>query len=60
MWETARPYLYVRTTADNRVMVGGADEEFTDPDKRDELIEEKSGELQRRFTELFPEIKMEI
>ncbi|MDQ3257441.1 MAG: FAD-binding oxidoreductase [Acidobacteriota bacterium] len=60
VWETARPYLYVRTTADNRVIVGGADEEFIDPDKRDELIEKKSAELQRRFTELFPAIKMEI
>jgi glycine/D-amino acid oxidase-like deaminating enzyme len=28
IWNTADPYLYVRTTADNRVLVGGRDEDF--------------------------------
>ncbi|MNJ38305.1 FAD dependent oxidoreductase [compost metagenome] len=26
IWETARPYLYMRTTPDNRIMIGGLDE----------------------------------
>lgn len=31
LWETARPYLYMRTTDDNRVMIGGLDEEEGHP-----------------------------
>lgn len=27
IWETARPYLYVRTTQDNRIIAGGLDED---------------------------------
>jgi len=26
IWETARPYLYIRTSSDNRILVGGEDE----------------------------------
>jgi glycine/D-amino acid oxidase-like deaminating enzyme len=26
IWESARPYLYMRTTNDNRIMIGGLDE----------------------------------
>ena len=28
IWEHARPYLYLRTTTDNRIMFGGEDEDF--------------------------------
>lgn len=31
IWETGRPYLYIRTTADNRVIIGGEDETFSNP-----------------------------
>ena len=27
-WDTQDPYLYVRSTSDNRIIVGGADEPF--------------------------------
>ena len=29
IWETRRPYLYLRTTGDGRVMVGGEDEPWS-------------------------------
>lgn len=43
IWEAADPYLYVRTTADGRIVAGGEDEDFHDPAKRDALIEAKAG-----------------
>ncbi|MGB4776717.1 MAG: FAD-binding oxidoreductase [Daejeonella sp.] len=60
IWETARPYLYIRTTTDNRVMVGGEDEEFTDPKRRDKLMKKKNETILRKFKKLFPEIDLEI
>ncbi|WP_370543802.1 NAD(P)/FAD-dependent oxidoreductase [Geobacillus sp. 46C-IIa] len=35
IWETARPYIYMRTTADNRVIIGGLDEDTAYADERD-------------------------
>ena len=31
IWETARPYLYLRTTSDNRIIAGGRDIPFSNP-----------------------------
>jgi glycine/D-amino acid oxidase-like deaminating enzyme len=34
IWNTAKPYLYLRTTNDNRIIIGGRDEEFFSHFKR--------------------------
>jgi glycine/D-amino acid oxidase-like deaminating enzyme len=60
IWEHARPYLYLRTTLDGRVMVGGEDEDFRNPARRDRLIGRKAERLTERFRELFPDIPMEV
>lgn len=60
IWETARPYLYIRTTVDNRIMVGGFDEPFQDSKKRDALMEKKNKDIFKRFKKLFPESKIEV
>lgn len=60
IWETARPYLYIRTTNDNRIMVGGFDEPFQDHRRRDRLMEKKNDAILRRFKKLFPDSKIEI
>jgi glycine/D-amino acid oxidase-like deaminating enzyme len=60
IWETARPYIYMRTTSDRRVMLGGEDEDFINPDKRDRLIPRKSGRLHDKFRRLFPAIELAI
>lgn len=60
IWETARPYLYIRTTEDNRIMVGGFDEPFQDPKKRDALMEKKNKDILKRFKKIFPESKIEM
>lgn len=60
IWETARPYVYLRTTADKRVLMGGYDEPFRDPEARDRLIGEKTAALARRLRRMFPRIPLEI
>lgn len=54
-WNTAEPYLYFRTTEDYRLLVGGEDEEFVNPGKRDKLISEKSRKLQQKLKRIFPD-----
>jgi glycine/D-amino acid oxidase-like deaminating enzyme len=60
IWESARPYIYLRTTSDCRVMLGGEDESFVNPDKRDRLIPRKSRRLQDKSRLLFPAMDLEI
>jgi glycine/D-amino acid oxidase-like deaminating enzyme len=59
IWETARPYLYVRSTEDGRAMVGGEDDAHVDPKRRDSRIRRKCARLSRQFHALFPEIELE-
>ncbi len=56
-WNTADPYIYMRTTDDNRILIGGEDEEFVDAAKRDSLITEKSVKLEKKLKKLLPGIK---
>ena len=56
LWNTANPYLYMRTTPDNRIIVGGRDEEFYSPFKRDALIAAKTKRLTHDFHKVFPAI----
>lgn len=57
IWNTADPYLYLRTTPDGRILVGGRDENFYDPNKRDKLLEKKSKQLVNDVNKIFPELK---
>jgi glycine/D-amino acid oxidase-like deaminating enzyme len=59
VWESARPYLYARTTPDDRVMVGGEDVSFRNPDHRDALVPSKASTLLEKVRRLFPRIEME-
>ena len=60
IWEHAQPYLYMRTTADGRVMIGGEDEGFKNPTRRDRLLPHKTVRLAKRFREFFPALEMEV
>ena len=60
MWEHSRPYLYLRTTTDGRILVGGEDENFRDPARRDRLLPKKTETLLSRFRELFPHIDLDV
>ena len=54
IWTTATPYLYMRTTKDNRIIIGGRDEEFFSHIKRDKSIPHKTKLLENDFTKMFP------
>jgi glycine/D-amino acid oxidase-like deaminating enzyme len=60
VWETARPYFYARTTADNRIILGGADEPYLTPGRRDRLLPAKVRTLLRCFARWFPRIPVEV
>ncbi|MFD2328929.1 NAD(P)/FAD-dependent oxidoreductase [Cohnella sp. GCM10020058] len=59
LWETARPYLYMRTTVDNRIIVGGLDENTAYPERRDSKLIHKKDMLLAAFNRLFPDIRVE-
>lgn len=60
IWEASSPYLYLRTTADRRVICGGGDEDIADAARRDALLGRKSAWLQRRLSALLPGINLHI
>jgi len=53
-WESARPYLYLRTTEDDRLIVGGEDDAIDVPAKRDARVEKKAAKLVRKAQALLP------
>jgi len=59
IWETARPYLYLRTTDDNRVLVGGEDEPYSTRHEDLTRLARKTQRLQRRVQTLFPDLSIE-
>jgi len=46
----------MRITKDNRIIVGGRDEEFYNPTRRDRLIKRKTALLKKDFLKLFPAV----
>jgi glycine/D-amino acid oxidase-like deaminating enzyme len=59
IWETARPYVYLRTTDDDRVVIGGEDSPFSMRHRRERVLVEKRDRLMRRFGKMFPRIQLE-
>jgi glycine/D-amino acid oxidase-like deaminating enzyme len=56
IWEAADPYLYMRTTGEGRVIVGGEDESFSDETLRDKLIPKKIAAIARKAKRIFPNL----
>nr|WP_199161895.1 FAD-binding oxidoreductase [Elizabethkingia sp. ASV34] len=54
VWNTEDPYIYLRTTDDGRILIGGEDEEFRNPEKRDSLITDKEQKLLHSFQKYLP------
>jgi glycine/D-amino acid oxidase-like deaminating enzyme len=52
VWEAADPYLYMRTTVDNRILVGGEDSALRSPVRRASAIAAKSKKLLDKAVEL--------
>jgi glycine/D-amino acid oxidase-like deaminating enzyme len=57
-WNTDDPYLYLRATADNRILVGGGDEKFKNAMRRDRLINKKELFLLESVRKLLPELTL--
>lgn len=56
IWEASDPYLYMRATADGRVICGGEDEDFADEQSRDRLLADKARMLSGKLKALFPQL----
>lgn len=60
LWESARPYFYLRTDTEGRAILGGEDVPFRSPTARDKLIPKKIEALEKRYREMFPHSPMEV
>jgi len=60
VWESARPYLYMRRTADERLLVGGEDDKVDIPLRRDARVAGKSEKLAKRVKGMFPDLPLRI
>lgn len=58
VWESARPYLYLRSTGDGRLLVGGEDDAIDIPARRDRRVEKKARVLERKLRKLFPHLPL--
>ena len=56
MWGTDDPYLYMRLTKDNRIIIGGRDERFSNRVTREFYLDKKAALLQKDFKKIFPGI----
>ena len=56
VWDTADPYLYMRTTDDGRLLVGGEDSSVNFSIFQQTIKEHKADSLQKRLKELLPDI----
>ncbi len=55
-WNTDKPYLYFRSTKDNRIIMGGGDEDFKNAKRRDAYLPKKEKALVKAFRNTFPDI----
>ncbi|KMQ69286.1 FAD-dependent oxidoreductase [Chryseobacterium sp. FH2] len=55
VWNTDEPYMYMRTTDDGRMLIGGGDEDFYDAEKRDKLLDKKEKEILKGLKKIKPD-----
>lgn len=60
LWESARPYTYMRTTSDKRIIIGGEDESFQNSQLRDKFLPSKREALSKKLAELMPKIPFDV
>ena len=58
VWESARPYLYMRSTGDGRLLVGGEDDSVDIPARRDAQVDKKARVLSTKVSGTFPELPL--
>jgi len=57
VWESARPYLYLRATGDRRLLVGGLDDAIDIPARRDGRVDSKARKLMKQLLQWFPHLQ---
>lgn len=60
VWESARPYLYARSTVDHRLIIGGEDDAIDIPLRRDASVSRKAKAICARFSGRFPDIPLHV
>lgn len=60
IWETKDPYLYLRTTGDNRIVIGGKDTGYFKIEKQLSVLPRKAKALETSFEKLFPDLNIKI
>jgi glycine/D-amino acid oxidase-like deaminating enzyme len=60
IWDSGSPYLYLRTTAEGRVILGGEDEDFVNAKRLDVYISQKTRTLVEKFRRLYPAVPLEM
>jgi glycine/D-amino acid oxidase-like deaminating enzyme len=60
VWEASSPYLYMRTTPDGRLIVGGEDEDIDLPSYRARSIAHKTARLKAKTKKLLPGVKLSV
>lgn len=58
-WESARPYLYLRTTGDGRLLAGGEDDAIDIPARRDARVERKARKLVAKIARAMPGLQLQ-
>ncbi len=56
IWNTANPYIYMRTTDDKRLLIGGEDIKYKYGAISEKIKNKKSAKLIKKLNKLFPEI----
>ncbi len=59
IWETARPYCYLRSTDDGRILIGGKDTPYATAHRQQSLLKRKTRQLEERLERMFPESELE-
>ena len=57
LWDTARPYHYVRWTDDGRLLLGGGDRPLVSPARRRQAFAEATAQLREQFAQLLPALQ---
>lgn len=60
IWEAADPYLYIRTTQDGRLVVGGEDEDHNDNTRRIKRTPAKLERFRNKLRLLMPQLDFEV
>ncbi|WP_312287108.1 NAD(P)/FAD-dependent oxidoreductase [Chryseobacterium gleum] len=55
VWNTDDPYLYMRTTDDGRLLMGGEDEDFYNAEKRDAILNIKEKKIIKTLNKIKPD-----